>query len=427
MRLSLTHKFVLGSLCLAATVGGISTAVHASGIPVMPWITIFIALGVGGGMGYFLSRQLTRSFLVLRTATERASQGDLTVRLDLSRKPRFPDETNDLAHSVHGMLESLRDLVGHVQRTADQASSAAQEMSGFTRGVSERNELIADAVAAAARGGVHQQEMLRDAGKLNRDIASAIQLNASRAREAFGFAAEANQKANSGVNISHLAIEKLRSVFERVDQAGSMVFQLEEKTRHVNQIIELITSVAQRTNLLSLNASIEAARAGEAGRGFSVVADEIRKLSENVGHSADEISKLILDIQNDTQRVADEMRESGQVIGEGRDDVNTIAHSLEEILEAVSEASSRSEEIFLEADNQERYAECLVESMDQIAKVAEDKATAIEEVASSSRDQHDAMAEMVASSNSLTDLSEELRGVLRRFRTNESPDEGRAS
>jgi methyl-accepting chemotaxis protein len=194
---------VLGSLCLAATVGAVSAAVHTSAIPVMPWITIFIALGVGGGMGYFLSRQLTRSFLALRTATERASQGDLTVRLDVPQEPRFPDETTDLAHSVRGMLESLRDLVGHVQRTADQASSAAQEMSGCTRGVSERNELIADAVAAAARGGAHQQEMLRDAGKLNRDIASAIQLNASRAREAFGFAAEANQKANAGVNIDH--------------------------------------------------------------------------------------------------------------------------------------------------------------------------------------------------------------------------------
>ncbi|UCE86542.1 MAG: hypothetical protein JSU66_02055, partial [Deltaproteobacteria bacterium] len=334
----------------------------------------------------------------------------------------------DLARSVHAMLESLRELVGHVQTTADRASSAAQELSGWARRVSERNEVIAEAVVAAARGGAHQQEMLRDAGKLNRDIASVIQLNASRAREAFGFAAEANQKANAGVNISHLAIEKLRSVFERVDQAGSMVFQLEEKTRHVNQIIELITSVAQRTNLLSLNASIEAARAGEAGRGFSVVADEIRKLSENVGHSADEISKLILDIQNDTQRVADGMRESGQVIGEGRDDVNTIAHSLEQILSAVSEASSRSEEIFLEADNQERYAERLVESMDEIAKVAEEKASAIEEVANSSRDQRQAMAEMVAASQSLTALSDELRGVLRRFRTRgAAPDGGAAS
>ena len=125
------------------------------------------------------------------------------------------------------------------------------------------------------------------------DIASAIELTASRAREAFGFAAEANQKANAGVDVSRLAIAKMRSVFERVEQAGGMVFQLEAKTRHVHQITEIITSVASRTNLLSLNASIEAARAGEAGRGFAVVADEIRKLAESAARSADEIVKLV--------------------------------------------------------------------------------------------------------------------------------------
>ena len=104
-----------------------------------------------------------------------------------------------------------------------------------------------------------------------------------------------------------------------------MVFQLEAKTRHVHQITEIITSVASRTNLLSLNASIEAARAGEAGRGFAVVADEIRKLAESAARSAEEISKLVGEIEADTQSVADEMRESGQVITEGREDVNTIA------------------------------------------------------------------------------------------------------
>ena len=115
------------------------------------------------------------------------------------------------------------------------------------------------------------------------EIATAIELNASRAREAFGFAAEANQKANSGVDVSRLAIEKMRTRLRARRAAVARVFELEEKTRHVHQITEIITSVAHRTNLLSLNASIEAARAGEAGRGFSVVADEIRKLAESAG------------------------------------------------------------------------------------------------------------------------------------------------
>ena len=172
-----------------------------------------------------------------------------------------------------------------------------------------------------ARGVAHQQQLLDGVSKLIHDIASATELNASRAREAFGFAAEANQKANSGVDVSKLAIEKMKTVFERIEQTGEKVFELEHKTRHVHQITEMITSVAQRTNLLSLNASIEAARAGEAGRGFSVVADEIRKLAESAGRSAEEISKLIHEIQSDTNEVADEIRESSLGVGEGREDV----------------------------------------------------------------------------------------------------------
>ena len=240
---------------------------------------------------------------------------------------------------------------------------------------------------------------------------------ADRAREAFGFAAEANQKANTGVNVTRLALEKMKTVFERIEQSGGKVFELEGKTSQVNQIVEIITSVAQRTNLLSLNASIEAARAGEAGRGFSVVADEIRKLAESASRSAEEISKLIAEIEGETQGVADEMRQSSQVINEGREDVNTIAASLEQIRAAVGEASGRAEEIFHEADRQTRDAEHMVSSMDEIGQVAAGNAEAVEAVAATTREQVGAMSELVTSTQGLTELSEELREVLRRFRT----------
>jgi methyl-accepting chemotaxis protein len=196
-----------------------------------------------------------------------------------------------------------------------------------------------------------------------------------------------------------------------------MVFQLEAKTRHVHQITEIITSVASRTNLLSLNASIEAARAGEAGRGFAVVADEIRKLAESAAHSAEEIAKLIHEIEADTQRVADGMRQSGQVITEGREDVNTIAHSLEQIRGAVSEAATRAEEIFQEADNQARDAERMVESMAQISDATRANALSVDEVAETSQRQRAAMAEVVESTNALTTHSSELRAVAHHFQT----------
>jgi methyl-accepting chemotaxis protein len=324
------------------------------------------------------------------------------------------------------MLENLRELVGHVQVTSERVSSCSQNLVGSVQGVSTATEEISATLADVSKGAAHQQTLVQDVNRLITDIASAIEVNASRAREAFGFAAEANQKANSGVDVSRLAIEKMRMVFERVEQSGGMVFQLEAKTRHVHQITEIITSVASRTNLLSLNASIEAARAGEAGRGFAVVADEIRKLAESAAHSADEIAKLIHEIEADTQRVADEMRQSGQVITEGREDVNTIAHSLEQIRGAVGEAATRAEEIFQGADNQTRDAERMVESMAQISDATQANAVAVDEVAETSQRQRAVMTEVVESTDALVSHSSELRAVAHRFQTRSEaePEEG---
>jgi len=426
VRVSLTHKFVIGSLVVGGAVVAFPLLLERSGLAVSPWVGPFVALGVGAAIGFFLSRELTRTFQGLRSATEQISRGDLTTRVGLPENARFPDETNDLGHSIQRMARNLRDLVEHVQRTGDSVSSAAHELTRAAEGASQSTGEISSTVSDLARSVAEQQKLLNDANRLMHEIAVALERNADRAREAFGFAAEANQKAHSGVDVARLAIEKMRLVFERVEQSVTRVFTLEEKTRHVNQITALITSVAHRTNLLSLNASIEAARAGEAGRGFSVVAEEIRKLAESAGQSAEEISKLIAEIQTDTQAVADEMRESSLGVREGREDVDTIAHSLEHIRSAVGEAATRAEEIFQGTDLQTQDIERMVAAMDEVAKVAEHNAVVIEGVENTSGQQLGSMSEMVAASGTLLGLAEELQGVLRRLETGSPAPEEQA-
>jgi methyl-accepting chemotaxis protein len=415
VRVALTHKFALGSLLVGAAVMGFPALLDQSGVEVAPWVSIFVALGAGGAVGFALSRELTRNFGKLNIATDRISRGDLTARVDLPVDQRFPDETHALARSIEQMAASLRDLLENVQGTADRVSAAAHGVRRSAQGASDNNSEISATVAELARSVAEQREMLQKANRLIHEIASTIERNAERAREAFGFAAEANQKASSGVDASRLAIEKMRSVFERVEQSVARVFELEGKTAHVHQITEIITSVAHRTNLLSLNASIEAARAGEAGRGFSVVAEEVRKLAESAGHSAQEISNLINEIQFETNEVSEGMRASSLGVNEGREDVDTIAHSLEHIRAAVGEAAARAEEIFHGADSHTRDVEKMVQSMDEIAKVAERNAETIGGVASTSEEQVNSMSQMVDASRSLTEISEKLDGALRRF------------
>jgi len=156
-----------------------------------------------------------------------------------------------------------------------------------------------------------------------------------------------------------------------------------------------------------------------------VVADEIRKLAESAGRSAEEIAKLIHEIESDTNEVAQGMRESSIVVGEGREDVDTVADSLEQIRSAVGEAAQRAEEIFHGSDSHTRDLVRMVEAMDEIAKVAESNAVAIDGVAATSRQQLESMGEMVAGAASLSELSDELRGVLRGFETGSPVREGR--
>ena len=416
MRVSLTHKFVLGSLVVGAAVIVVPILLRSSGLAVAEWVVWPIALLAGAALGFYLSRRLTHTFQDLQAATEEIARGKLTTRVAVADS-RFADETDALAFSLERMATSLRDLVEHTQGTGDQVSKAAHELTRSAQSASSSNDEISSTVRDLAASVAEQQKLLTEANRSIHDIAATIERNADRAREAFGFAAEANQKANSGVDVARLAIEKMRTVFERAEQSVTRVFELEEKTRHVNQITGLITSVAHRTNLLSLNASIEAARAGEAGRGFSVVADEIRKLAESAGQSAEEISKLINEIQVDTGEVADEMRESSLGIREGHEDIDTIAHSLADIRSAVGEAASRAEEIFHGADSQTQDVERMVGSMDEVARVAERNSTDIDGVVGTSERQVETMAEVVRATDTVTELAVQLQGILGRFET----------
>ncbi len=421
MRIALTHKFVIGSIVVSAAAVYFPNLVAATGLRVMPWVTPFAALGAGAVIGFFLTRELGPQFRSLQNAAERIRKGDLSAAAVAAGEPMFPDETNDLAQSIESMARGLRELVVHVQGTAARVSDAASVVSRSAQSVGGHTGEIGSTVADLVESVKEQQRLLHDANRLIHEVAATIASNADDAREAFGFAAEASQKANSSVDVTRLAVEKMRTVFERIEKAVGQVFDLEAKTQHVHQITEVITSVASSTNLLSLNASIEAARAGEAGRGFSVVADEIRKLAESAGRRAEEIAKLIHEIQSGTAEVADEMRLSSTAISEGREDVDMIAKSLEHIRAAVGEAQTRAEEIFHGADSHTREVENMVRSMDEIATVDASKVPVIDRVIETSRQQSASTADVIASANSLTVLSRELDGVLSHFQTEADP------
>ncbi len=415
MRLELTHKFVLGYVLIAGVAVGLPPALEWLDIP--QWGAIFFAMAACAGIAWLLSRQHTRNFRKLTECTNVVSQGDLTVEVDLGESQRFQDESHDLAFSVDFMLRSLRDLVEHIQRAADDVAHASQELSDSSQSVNVQNKEVGGTMDSMSTSALRQQQDVERTSVRIQELAGAIRANAEAARQMFSFAAEANQRSADGVDISRVTISKMQSLFEKSDEVGQLVFQFEEKIRNVHRITEMITSVAEKTHLLSLNASIEAARAGDAGRGFSVVADEIRKLAESSSHSVEQIGGVMRQLETESVRISGFMREMGQEVSGGREDLSGISTSLERIQGAVQEASRCSETIVTQAGVQVEKAEEMSGAFEDVAAVARENADSTTEMRASLHVQFQGIEDLVRQAANLLDMSAELGQVARRFRT----------
>jgi methyl-accepting chemotaxis protein len=194
-----------------------------------------------------------------------------------------------------------------------------------------------------------------------------------------------------------------------MEGSAGLVHGFGERTQKIGKIVEVITGISQQTNLLALNAAIEAAHAGEYGRGFSVVADEIRKLSEATRRSAEEITALVGEIGRESAKVLVTMESGTLEIREGREVIDTVRGSLETIIEGTVEVARGVGEISALAAEQARGSEEMVKATDEISRIAEDNAAATEELTAS-------LEQMAGSAKELAALADGLRLTASRFR-----------
>ncbi len=377
MRLELTHKLVIAFALVAGVSIGAPPLLELAGVA--SWLARSLAIAAAALASCSCAYYLARNFRVL--------------------------------------LESLCELVEHIQRAADQAAAYSQELSQSSRNVCATNETFGETIRAVAAGTVKQQDNAQHSVARMHEIADASKRNAGSARAAFGFSSEANQRAAAGAEISRTTVEKMQSLFEKIDQAGGLVVRFEEKIRFVHRITEMITSVADKTHTLSLNASIEAARAGDAGRGFSVVAEEIRKLAQSAGGQAEQIEDLIGQLEEESGRISEVMRGMETDVTEGRRALDRVLGSLEQIRSAVQEVSKRSEAIFHQADGQVGAAEGMVRDVESIAAVATGNAKASGEMQQALAEHSERTDEMAGHAVRLSEMSAQLGEVARRFST----------
>lgn len=415
MRLELRSKFIIASLLVAATSLAVRPLVENLGVP--PWGAIAIALCLGGVIGWTCQLRLTRELRALRSSADRIRSGDLTGTVDLQLGRRYPDETSDLARSVDGIAQNLRELVSHMEAAAQQVSDSSRELSLSTQGVKTTFQEISSTMEGVAAGAVRQQEDAERTARRSHEISESLDRTSESVLEASAFASEANHRADSGVEVTRRAVGKMQLLFERAEEAGRLVVQFEPKIRSVHRITEVITSVADKTHLLSLNASIEAARAGDAGRGFTAVAEEIRKLAESSGEQAEQIEDLVRQLEDQSRSISEVMRSMGDEVSSGRSDLDGIQCSLELIQTAVAQVSKRAAGVVEEAEEQTNASRSVVGDIDSVAKVASENARATVDIRQALTLQSEGMEEIVSLSAKLFDMSARLGEAASRFRT----------
>ncbi|WP_405121123.1 methyl-accepting chemotaxis protein [Pseudomonas leptonychotis] len=213
---------------------------------------------------------------------------------------------------------------------------------------------------------------------------------------------QADRRVNSGVTVVQQTLERINQLASAMQTTTQSIERLSQDTQRIDSVLDVIKSVAEQTNLLALNAAIEAARAGEQGRGFAVVADEVRALARRTQQSTTEIEGLIATLREGTRRSVEDMRQSGVLVTQTVEDANQTEGALAEIAAAVSQIFEMNQQIAAAAEQQTAVAEEISRSVTSIRDIADQSALAMDESASSSIQ--------------LAELGRELQGMAGRFR-----------
>ena len=325
-----------------------------------------LALIFGMVAAWAITRQITIPLNQTLKVAERVASGDLSHNLNSTRQ----DELGQLQRAMQSMSVGLRELIGGISDGVTQIASAAEQLSAVTEQTS---------------AGVNSQKVETDqvATAMN-EMAATVQEVARNAEEASEAAVAADQQAREGDKVVGEAIAQIERLATEVGNSTVAMGDLQRESDKIGSVLDVIKSVAQQTNLLALNAAIEAARAGEAGRGFAVVADEVRSLAQRTQQSTEEIEALIAGLQSSTQQASSSMDSSRTLTDNSVDLSRRAGESLGTITRTVSAIQAMNQQIAAAAEQQSAVAEEINRSVLNVRDVSDQTAAASEETAASS-------------------------------------------
>ncbi len=325
---------------------------------------LFLAVVLSGVLSVWIVRAVTRPLggepEDAKRAVEQIAQGDLTAEIPIRR-----GDTQSLLAALQAMQQSLRKMIG--------------ELTGNANGVASAAEQLAVSSQQIATSSAHQSDAASSMASAVEQMTVSINQVSDSAAEARKVTGEAGSKSDSGSKVIDRTVAEMRAISDTVSEAANTIQAVGDSSQKISTIVQVIKDVADQTNLLALNAAIEAARAGEQGRGFAVVADEVRKLAERTAQATTDISNMIEGMQSSAGAAVHTMEQAVSRVGEGVRLASEAGDSMREITDGTQHAVSSVNEISNALREQSTASNEIAANVEKIAQMSEENSAATQQ------------------------------------------------
>ena len=374
-------------------------------------VTLLVIFGVFNYLVHMVVKKPVRQLLSASRILA-SNAGDITTKIDIKSN----DELGRLGSTLNDMFTNIAGIINVIRSTADKVNFSAQSLSASTEEMNSITEETSLTVQNIAKSTDLQAHKVDETIKEIRNMERSVKQVANSAELAASAATNASETATKGGDAAKEAVEKINTIYNVTKESASIIKHLGERSNQIGEIVDVITDIADQTNMLALNAAIEAARAGEAGRGFAVVADEVKKLAEGSAKAAEEIAALIQQTQEDTQTAVSSIELGSKEVTEGREVITRTGEALDEIVEVLKSSSDMARRISAATKELSRGMKNVIDSVDEISTSAEKNASSTQETAASMEQMTSSMEDVASSAQKLSDMAIQLREHVGRFK-----------
>ncbi len=371
----------------------------------------FVIVGIAAAY-LFSTKAVINPIKKLEKLMTAVGHGDLSVRAHI----KTGDELQVLGECFNEMLKEQEDIVYRVREGSDNLAAASEEMASSAQEISAASEEIASSIQEVSAGSQQQNSSVISASQVLVQLSSLVQLAQAKANSANVNADDTKAAAESGRKMVVETVEAMNIINSSTDETANGLKVINELSVKVRTIIDTINAIAEQTNLLALNAAIEAARAGEHGRGFTVVAEEVRKLSEQSNEGAKEISTLIGQMVSNIEKAVESMDHAINAVNNGVVVVNDTDIALVNIINAVDKIADDVKEIADLTKDEVATSDEIIKLIDNIGTISETNSANSENVASSAEEQTATVETLAATSEEISTMAEELERMVAKFK-----------